>query len=188
MDEPWVVVGLGNPGTQYVGTRHSIGHQVVDHQADARFKAHRGQAVVCETRIGQARVVLAKPTTYMNLSGGPVSGLLAYFGADVAHLVVVHDELDVPFGAIRLKRGGGAGGHNGLRSVTTSVGDPGYVRVRVGIGRPPGRMDAADYVLRPFGPTERGEVELIVTEAADAVGIVLRDGIEAAQLRYHSRA
>lgn len=169
---------------------------VVDQLAGAeRFRSSsRAQAVVCETRIGTAaggapgpRAVLAKPTTYMNVSGAPVAGLARYFGVDVEQVVVVHDELDIDLGRLKLKRGGGEGGHNGLRSVSQSLGSKDYVRVRCGIGRPPGRQDPADYVLTGFAPRERTEVELLLGDAADAVETVLTEGLEAAQLRFHSR-
>ncbi len=193
-EQTWLVVGLGNPGPRYAGTRHNVGQVVVDHLAGSeRFKAHRSQAVVCETRLGVRpggapgpRVVLAKPTTYMNVSGGPVAGLARYFGVDVTQVVVVHDELDLDLGRLKLKRGGGEGGHNGLRSVSQSLGSKDYVRVRCGIGRPPGRQDPADYVLTGFAKREQSDVELLVVDAADAVDAVLTDGLEAAQLRFHT--
>jgi peptidyl-tRNA hydrolase, PTH1 family len=199
VSEAWLVAGLGNPGERYAGTRHNAGHMVVDHLArelagGTAFKAHRGQAVVLETRLPPEggvpgpRVVLMKPTTYMNLSGGPVTGVARYFGVEPERLVVVHDELDIDLGAIKVKLGGGDGGHNGLRSVTGSLGSPDYVRVRVGIGRPPGRMDPADYVLRPFPASSRTDVEFLVVDGADAVLTVIRDGVAAAQRLYHSRA
>jgi len=173
-----------------------VGQLVIDALAGGqRFKAHRAQAAICETRIGTGpggspgpRAVLAKPTTYMNLSGGPVAGLVRFFDVGPDRVVIVHDDLDIDFGAVRLKRGGGEGGHNGLRSISRSLADPGYLRVRVGIGRPPGRMDPADFVLRGFSATERREVELIVVDAADAVELLLLNGLEAAQTRYHSRS
>ena len=188
-EQSWLVVGLGNPGPRYAGTRHNVGQVVVDHLAGSeRFRVHRSQAAVCETRLGARpggtpgpRVVLAKPTTYMNVSGGPVAGLARYFGVDVTQVVVVHDELDLDLGRLKLKRGGGEGGHNGLRSVSQSLGSRDYVRVRCGIGRPPGRQDPADYVLTGFTKREQSDVD-----AADAVEAVLTDGLEAAQLRFHT--
>lgn len=200
MSDAWLVVGLGNPGDRYAGTRHNAGQMVVDHLAreldgpGAAFKAHRGQSLVLETRMPPEgglpgpRVVLVKPTTYMNVSGGPVAGAVAYFGVDLDHVVVVHDELDIDLGSIKVKRGGGEGGHNGLKSVTASLGSPDYVRVRVGIGRPPGRMDPADYVLKPFPASARTDVEFAVQDGGDAVLTVMREGVAAAQQRYHSRA
>ena len=192
---PWLVVGLGNPGPRYAGTRHNIGQVVLDQLARGQaFRAGKHQAVVCETRLGAGpggapgpKVVLAKPTTYMNVSGGPVAGLARWFGVEPEQVVVVHDELDIDLGRLKLKRGGGEGGHNGLRSVSQSLGSKDYVRVRCGIGRPPGRQDPADFVLTGFAPRERSEVELLVVDAVDAVESVVVEGLEAAQLRFHSR-
>lgn len=191
---PWLVVGLGNPGPRYAGTRHNIGQVVVDQLAGAQRFRSRSQAAVCETRLGVLpggapgpAVVLAKPTTYMNVSGGPVAGLAKYFGVEVDRVVVVHDDLDLDLGRLKLKRGGGEGGHNGLRSVSQSLGTRDYVRVRCGIGRPPGRQDPADFVLTGFARREQAEVELLVGDAADAVETVVTEGLDAAQLRFHPR-
>jgi len=194
----WLVVGLGNPGAEYARTRHNVGQVVLDElaaRAGSSFKRHRSQARVAEVRLGTLpggapgpRAVLAAPSSYMNVSGGPVAGLAKYFGVDVDHLVVVHDELDVDFGAVRLKRGGGEGGHNGLRSISQSLGSKDYTRVRVGIGRPPGRQDPADFVLKEFSSTEKKELPFLVPDAADAVEMVLTAGLEAAQQRFHSPA
>jgi PTH1 family peptidyl-tRNA hydrolase len=153
----------------------------------AAGKGKRARALVGEGRLAGRRVVLARPTTYMNESGGPVRGLLDYHSIPVADLVVVHDELDVPFAAVRLKRGGGEGGHNGLRSISRSTGTRDYLRVRVGIGRPPGRQDPADFVLKDFSATERKELDLLVAEAADAAEELLARGLEAAQNVVHPR-
>lgn len=190
MPGPALVVGLGNPGPDYADTRHNIGFSVVELLAaragGGRFSKHRSNADVLEGRLAGRRVVLAKPRTYMNVSGGPVAGLVRYFGIDAGDLVVVHDELDLPFGVVRLKRGGGEGGHNGLRSISTSLGTKEYVRVRFGIGRPPGRQDPADFVLKRFSGAERKEVDFAVDLAADAAEAVLADGLEAAQNRFHA--
>jgi PTH1 family peptidyl-tRNA hydrolase len=151
-----------------------------------KFKlARRGRAQVIEARLSR-RVVLAKPMTYMNVSGGPVAALRQFYRVEPADIVVVHDELDLPFGAVRLKQGGGEGGHNGLRSISQSIGTKDYVRVRVGIGRPPGRQDPVDFVLRDFASAERKELDLIVDRAADAVEAVVRDGLVAAQNAFHA--
>jgi PTH1 family peptidyl-tRNA hydrolase len=188
---PYLVVGLGNPGPAYRGNRHNVGFLVLDVLAGrlgARFKAHKGRADVVEGRLGpppSPRVVLAKPKSYMNLSGGPVASLRDFFKTPVEQIVVVHDELDLPYGSLRLKRGGGDNGHNGLRSVTQSLGSREYLRVRFGIGRPPGRMDPADYVLRDFSAVERKDLEFHVDRAADAVEALVLDGLEAAQNRYN---
>ena len=189
---PGLVVGLGNPGSKYADTRHNVGFAVVDRlaaRAGERFKAHKGSgntSEVAEARLAGRRVVLAKPRSYMNVSGGPVAGVLRYFGVPATGLVVVHDDLDLEFGAIRLKRGGGEGGHNGLRSISQSLGTKDYLRVRFGIGRPPGRQDPADFVLRRFTTGERTEVDLAVELAADAVEALLTDSLEQAQNRFHA--
>jgi PTH1 family peptidyl-tRNA hydrolase len=191
---PFLVVGLGNPGPGYAGNRHNVGAMVLDElasRAGVRLspgKGARARAVSWEGRLAGRRVVLARPMTYMNESGGPVRGLLDYHRLDPADLVVVHDELDIPFGSVRLKRGGGEGGHNGLRSITRSIGTKDYLRVRVGIGRPPGRQDPADFVLKDFSATERKELDLLIAEAADATEALLARGLEAAQNEVHPRS
>jgi peptidyl-tRNA hydrolase, PTH1 family len=190
---PFLVIGLGNPGPGYAGNRHNVGAMVLDElaaRAGLRLspgKGARARAVAGEGRLAGRRAVLARPLTYMNESGGPVRGLLDYHHLPVEDLVVVHDELDIPFGAVRLKRGGGEGGHNGLRSITRSTGTKDYLRVRVGIGRPPGRQDAADFVLKDFSAVERKELDLLLAEAADAVEALLARGLEAAQNEVHAR-
>jgi peptidyl-tRNA hydrolase, PTH1 family len=187
-------VGLGNPGPGYAGNRHNVGAMVLDVLADragirlSAGKGPRARAVAGEGRLAGRRVVLARPLTYMNESGGPVRGLLDYHKLPVEDLVVIHDELDLPFDTVRLKRGGGEGGHNGLRSITRSAGSKEYLRVRVGIGRPPGRQDAADFVLRDFSSTERKELDLVLVEAADALELLLAKGLEAAQNEVHPRS
>jgi peptidyl-tRNA hydrolase, PTH1 family len=190
---PFLVVGLGNPGSSYAGNRHNVGAMVLDELA-ARAgvklspgKGKRARTLIGEGRLAGRRVVLARPTTYMNESGGPVRGLLDYHSIPSTDLVVLHDELDIPFASVRLKRGGGEGGHNGLRSITRSTGTKDYLRVRVGIGRPPGRQDPADFVLKDFSATERKELDLLVAEAADATEELLAQGLEAAQNVVHPR-
>ncbi len=187
---PALVVGLGNPGPDYAGTRHNVGFRVVDLLATraggGRFSKHRSNADVLECRLVGRRVVLAKPRTYMNVSGAPVVNLARYFAVPVEDVVVVHDELDLGFGVVRLKRGGGEGGHNGLRSITSAVGTRDYLRVRFGIGRPPGRQDPADYVLKRFSGAEAKELEFAVDLAADAAEALLLDGLEPAQNRFHA--
>ena len=190
---PFLVVGLGNPGPSYAGNRHNVGAMVLDELA-ARAgvklspgKGKRARTLIGEGRLAGRRVVLARPTSYMNESGGPVRGLLDYHSIPPTDLVVLHDELDIPFAGVRLKRGGGEGGHNGLRSITRSTGTKDYLRVRVGIGRPPGRQDPADFVLKDFSATERKELDLLVAEAADAAEELLALGLEAAQNVVHPR-
>lgn len=204
-DGPWLVVGLGNPGPQYAGNRHNVGQMVLDELArrtGASFGgkgggvlSRRPQAAVAEARLGTLpggvpgpRVILAKPTTYMNVSGGPVAALAKYYDVPAERVVVVHDELDIPFADVRLKRGGGEGGHNGLRDTSKALGTKDYVRVRVGVGRPPGRMDPADFVLRDFAKPELKDVPWLLDAAADAVEAVVVEGLEKAQLRFHTKA
>jgi PTH1 family peptidyl-tRNA hydrolase len=188
-DDLWLVVGLGNPGPAYAGNRHNAGFMVIDLLAErmgGRFKAHKGRADIVEGRLSGHRVVLGKPKSFMNLSGGPVVALRDFFKVPVERLIVVHDELDIPYGTLRLKRGGGDNGHNGLRSVTAALGSRDYLRVRFGIGRPPGRMDPAVYVLKDFGATERKELPLNVDRAADATEALVTDGLDRAQNAYNS--
>lgn len=189
-EEPWLVVGLGNPGREHAGHRHNVGFMVADLLAErvgGRFRSHRGRADVVEGRLAGRRAVLVKPRSYMNLSGGPVASVRGFHKMSPERLVVIHDELDVPYGALRLKRGGGDNGHNGLKSVSAALGSRDYYRVRVGIGRPPGRQDPADFVLRDFSPAERKELPFLLDRAADAVEALLSDGLETAQNRYHAR-
>ena len=188
-DEPWLVVGLGNPGPGFANTRHNAGFMVADLLASrmgGRFKAHKAGAEVLEGRVAGQRVALVKPKSFMNLSGGPTAAARNFFKVPLEQIVVVHDELDIDYGQLRLKRGGGDGGHNGLKSITKSLGSKEYLRVRFGIGRPPGRQDPADFVLKPFSATEAKELELNVDRAADAVEALLTDTLEAAQNRYHA--
>lgn len=190
----WLIVGLGNPGPQYAATRHNIGFMVTDELArrtGSRLSRHRrAQALAAEATLGvpgaHASVVLVEPQAYMNASGGPVKALLQFYRIEVAHLVVVHDELDIPFEAIRVKRGGGDGGHNGLKSIRQALGTGDFLRVRAGIGRPPGRQDPADFVLSPFGAGERAQLPLLVDRAADAVESLVFDGLEATQNAFNS--
>ncbi|SDM65361.1 aminoacyl-tRNA hydrolase [Streptomyces wuyuanensis] len=191
---PWLVVGLGNPGPGYAGNRHNVGFMVADLLAErmgGKFKrAAKAQAQVVEGRIGPAgpgsrRVILAKPMSYMNLSGGPVVALRDFYKVPTAHVVAVHDELDIDFGVLRLKLGGGDNGHNGLKSMTKAMGSD-YHRVRFGIGRPPGRMQVADFVLKDFSGAERKELDYFVDRGADSVECLVTDGLERAQSAYNS--
>ena len=190
--DPWLVVGLGNPGTTYAGHRHNVGHRVVEELADrmgAAFRNHKsGRAVVVEGRTapGGPRVVLAELRSYMNESGGPVKALLAFYRLTPDRLVVVHDELDLPFDTMRVKLGGGDNGHNGLRSVRSALGTGDYYRVRVGVGRPPGRQSVADFVLSDYSAAERKLLPFQVDRAADAVESLVDAGLEATQARFNS--
>ena len=187
----WLVVGLGNPGKEYAANRHNVGFMVADLLASrigAKFgRSKRSHAEVAEGRLGFGgpKLILAKPLTFMNLSGAPVSQLAQFFKVPLENVIAVHDELDVPFGQIRVKRGGGEGGHNGLRSMSKSLATKEYARVRFGIGRPPGRQDPADYVLSDFGGAERKELDFLVDRAADVVEAVIAEGVEWAQNKYH---
>ena len=181
----WLVVGLGNPGPDYAANRHNVGQMVLDILADrisANFKSHKANASVAEGRIGFGgpKIILAKPGTYMNNSGGPVSGLMKFYDVDIQHVIVVHDELDIDAGAVRIKQAGGHAGHNGLRDIIAAADSNDFVRVRVGIGRPPGRQDAADFVLKNFSGDERKELPLLLALSADAVEAIVRDGALAA--------
>lgn len=185
---PALVVGLGNPGPRYAGNRHNVGFLVADELADragGKFKAHKSGTEVVEGRLSGMRAVLAKPRALMNLSGGPVTGISRFHKVPAESVIVIHDELDLPYGTVRLKRDGGENGHNGLRSITKSLGTRDYLRVRFGVGRPPGRMDPADYVLKDFSAAERRDLGYFVDRCADAVEALAADGLEAAQNRFH---
>jgi peptidyl-tRNA hydrolase, PTH1 family len=188
---PFLVVGLGNPGKEYAKNRHNVGFMVADLIAErigAKFGRHRrAVAEVAEGRLGFGgpRFVLVKPLTYMNLSGGPTVALAQFYKVPPAQIIAVHDELDIPYGQIRAKIGGGEGGHNGLRSMSKSLGTKDYARVRFGIGRPPGRQDPADYVLSDFSGAERKELDFLVDRAADVVEAIVLEGVEWAQNKYH---
>lgn len=188
-DERWLIAGLGNPGPEYSGNRHNAGFMVADLLAErmgARFKRDRSRAAVAAGRLAGFPVTLAKPLTFMNLSGRPVAALRSFYKIPPERIVVVHDELDLPFGALRLKQGGGDNGHNGLRSVTAALGTRDYFRVRVGIGRPPGRMDPADFVLHDFSAAERKLVPEVLERSADATEALLQHGLAAAQNEFHT--
>ncbi|HWT33094.1 MAG TPA: aminoacyl-tRNA hydrolase [Microbacterium sp.] len=191
MADTWLVIGLGNPGPRYELTRHNVGQLVVDELAARRgesFRAHKANARVVETclRPGGPKIVLAKPNTFMNVSGGPAAGLAGFYGIPPERVVVVHDELDIPFDTVKLKIGGGHGGHNGVRDVAKALGTPDFPRVRVGIGRPPGRQDAADWVLDPFSAADRKTLPILVSDGADAVEQLIDEGLLAAQQKHHA--
>ena len=191
MAQTWLVVGLGNPGPKYATTRHNVGQMVLDELAarrDETFREHKGGARVVETwvRPGGDKLVLAKPNSFMNVSGAPVGALARFYSVDPDRIVLVHDELDIPFDTIKLKVGGGHGGHNGIRDVARVLTTPDFPRVRVGIGRPPGRQDPADWVLAPFGAAERPNLPILISDAADAVELLVEDGLLAAQQKHHA--
>lgn len=187
-----VVVGLRNPGSDYAGTRHNIGAEVLAELArrsGERFKAKmmRTRSEVAEVRVDSEKVLLAAPLSFMNESGGPVSAVLRHVKADVSDLLVIHDDIDLDFGRLRVQVGGGSGGHNGIRSVEKSLGTKEFSRLKVGVGRPPGRQDPADFVLRRFGTRERPEVDLMVGDAADVVERWVSDPARAQELAAHRR-
>ena len=196
MSAPWLVVGLGNPEPRYARNRHNIGRMVIDllvGRTGATLSRHRTRARVAEVRLGLLpggapgpRAVLAEPTAFMNVSGGPVRALTQFYGLGAARLLVIHDDLDLPEHTLRLKRGGGEGGHNGLRSVSQALGTRDYARLRVGIGRPPGRQDVADFVLTDLPPRSRAQWGVTLEQAADAVQAVVLEGLERAQAVLHA--
>ncbi|AVM62385.1 aminoacyl-tRNA hydrolase [Actinomyces sp. oral taxon 897] len=196
MSAPWLVVGLGNPEPRYARNRHNIGRMVIDllvGRTGATLSRHRTRARVAEVRLGLLpggapgpRAVLAEPTAFMNVSGGPVRALTQFYGLGAERLLVIHDDLDLPEHTLRLKRGGGEGGHNGLRSVSQALGTRDYARLRVGIGRPPGRQDVADFVLTDLPPRSRAQWGVTLEQAADAVQAVVLKGFERAQAVLHA--
>jgi PTH1 family peptidyl-tRNA hydrolase len=190
-DNQWLVVGLGNPGPGYAGNRHNVGQMALAELADrasAPFRTHRTNSSVAEGRTGVSgpRFILAKPASFMNLSGGPVAALLRFYKLEPEKLIVIHDELDIPFDTLKLKFGGGHGGHNGIRDIAAALGTGDFTRVRIGVGRPPGRQSAADYVLKDFSGEERKVLPNLLADAADAVELIASDGLSAAQLRFHT--
>lgn len=193
MSEPWLIVGLGNPGPAYATTRHNIGAMLVGQlatTAGVKLSRHtRVLADVAETHFGfpgdRQRIVLCAPLSYMNESGGPVKAAMSFYDVPPERLVVAHDELDIDFDSIRIKRGGGDGGHNGLRSIRKAIGTGDYYRVRLGIGRPPGRQAPADFVLQPFAASQRTELPNFLTRAAEAVETLVRRGLDVAQNEFN---
>ena len=191
----WLVVGLGNPGPAYSGHRHNVGYlvaEVLAARVGARFSAPRGmRAEVAEGRLGplgpgSVKLAIMKSRSYMNETGGPVSKVQSWFGVPTDHLIVIHDELDIDPGKIRVKFGGGDNGHNGLKSIRRSLGTGDYFRVRVGVGRPPGRQDPADFLLSNFSAAERADLGVEVERAADAVESLISVGLERTQSAFNS--
>ena len=186
----WTIVGLGNPGDKYARTRHNAGAMVLDvlaERAGARFKSHKSGCVVAETRLAGEPALLARPISYMNESGRPVGQLLRFYKTPLDRFVVVHDEIDIPFGDVRIKFGGGTAGHNGVRSLANHLGTKDFVRVRVGVGRPKGHQDPVGWVLTEFSATERKELPFLVGEAADAVERIVEVGVERAMNEVNTR-
>ena len=189
-DDRWLVVGLGNPGDRYQGTRHNVGADVIRSlaaRAGGGIKANkRVRCEVAEATIEGARLVLAVPMSYMNRSGGPVQAAAAWYKVPADRIVVCHDDVDLDLGALRLKRGGGNAGHKGLKDIDRALGTRDYLRVRVGVGRPPGQMAAKDHVLRRFAPAEREQIATAVEDAGEAALGLVVDGLEPTQNRYHA--
>jgi peptidyl-tRNA hydrolase, PTH1 family len=190
LSNTFLVVGLGNPGPNYALNRHNVGQMLLDVVAarfGETFKAHKSNALVAEVKIiGGPKLILAKPLSFMNLSGGPTSSLMSFYKLDPESLIVAHDELDIPPASFRLKQGGGHGGHNGIRDIISAIDTNDFARIRLGIGRPPGTSDAADYVLKNFSSSEKTELAVTLEIAADALEEVARNGIVAAQGKYHA--
>jgi len=189
----WVVVGLGNPGPSYARTRHNAGYLITDELAarmGGSWRQHKaGRLLAVEGRLAGVpgvRAVLGRGRCFMNESGGPVAGLLKFYGAEPSQLIVVHDEIDLPYGDLRVKLGGGDNGHNGLKSIRRSLGSGDYYRMRFGVGRPSGRTEPADYVLSPFSSGERTDLDALVQRAADAVESLVTDGLQTTQNRFNS--
>lgn len=191
-EDRWLVVGLGNPGDRYAQTRHNVGADAVrllaDRHGESLKAKRRVRCELAEITTSGRRFALAVPTTYMNLSGGPVQAAAAWFKTPADRVIVCHDDLDLPVGGLRLKRGGGHAGHNGLRDIDRALGTRDYLRVRIGVGRPPGRQPAKDHVLRRFPASEREVVDGTLEQAADAIVALATEGIEAAQNRYNAKS
>ncbi|WJY73276.1 Peptidyl-tRNA hydrolase [Corynebacterium auriscanis] len=191
---PWLVVGLGNPGDKYAASRHNAGYLVIDElladllPAPGSLAQHRKtNSLICQTRFGETPVVLARPRTYMNESGSPVANLAKFFKVPAHQVIVIYDELDLDPERVRVRMGGGDHGHNGLRSITKAMGTKDYARIAVGIGRPPGRMDVASYVLKPFSKAENAWLPIAVADAADAARACVQQGVEAGMRYAESR-
>lgn len=193
VSDAWLIVGLGNPGARYETTRHNVGQMALDVLADrigGRFASHKTNSRLAEGFLhpGGPKLLLAKSNSYMNMSGGPVSALANYFGLQPERIIVLHDELDLPFDSLKLKRGGGHGGHNGLRDIAKALDTPDFLRVRIGIGRPHGQQDAAGFVLSPFASGDLDRLGVLLEDAADATEMLVTDGLLAAQQRFHGRS
>lgn len=188
-DKVWLVVGLGNPGPEYAKTRHNIGAialEVWANRLGIKFSRHKkAQAFVAEGRYSNDRVILVFPQTYMNQSGAAVKALMNFYKIEIDHLIVMHDELDIDFASIRMKLGGGDNGHNGLRSIRSATGTGDWLRIRLGIGRPPGQMDPASYVLKAFGTADQKELAVFNEEVCDALEVLITKGLDEAQNRYN---
>lgn len=194
MSDAWLIAGLGNPGPDYSATRHNVGYLAVDRIAamtGAKLSRHkRANALVAEARLGipgsQTPIILVESLSYMNESGGPIKALMQFYDIPDERLIAIHDELDIPFSALRVKFGGGDNGHNGLKSMRKALGTGDFFRVRIGIGRPPGRQDPAAFVLKPFASSERSELPELIERAADATCSLITDGLERTQSMFNT--
>ena len=187
MADRWLVIGLGNPGAEYEKTRHNIGQLVITNLAkNQKFSAHKSQMQICEVRCGDQQLVLAKSRGYMNETGGPARSLSDFYKIDVNKIIAIHDELDLPFNTLRIKAGGGDNGHNGLKSLTDSFSTADYFRIRMGIGRPIGDQDPADFVLKPFSKDERIDIDQFIQRGADAINSLVINGLDKAQTAFNS--
>ena len=187
MADRWLVIGLGNPGAEYEKTRHNIGQLVITNLAkNQKLSAHKSQMQICEVRCGDQQLVLAKSRGFMNESGGPARSLSDFYKIDANKIIAIHDELDLPFNALRIKQGGGDNGHNGLKSLTDSFSTADYYRIRMGIGRPIGDQDPADFVLKPFSKDERKDIDQFIQRGADAINSLVINGLDKAQTAFNS--
>ena len=189
----WLVVGLGNPGDQYAATRHNVGQMVIDHlvtRHNLKLSSHKSRADIATYKLGVGAdahsVILAKAKSYMNESGGPIKALAAFYSVEPSQIIVLHDELDIPFNTIRIKQGGGDNGHNGLKSITSALGSGDYFRLRLGIGRPPGQQDPADFVLKSFASSEKAALPIFIARGADCVETLVSKGLTGAQQEFNS--
>ncbi|MEI6038712.1 MAG: aminoacyl-tRNA hydrolase [Actinomycetes bacterium] len=187
MSDRWIVFGLGNPGDQYTSTRHNAGHMVADYLAStAQFSSHKSRCEIAEIRVAGSAVTVAKSKLYMNESGAPLKALADFYKVAPENIIVIHDEIDIPFNTIRMKLGGGDNGHNGLKDITKHFAGADYYRVRIGVGRPPLPQDPADYVLKPFSSTEKKELEDFIARSALAVERLIEKGLELAQQEFNT--
>ena len=187
MADRWLVIGLGNPGPEYEKTRHNIGQLVLDQLSSGqKFTSHKSRMENCEVKSGEQTLVLAKSRGCMNETGGPAKALLDFYKIEPTQVIAVHDELDLPFNALRIKQGGGDNGHNGLKSLTSSFSTADYFRIRMGIGRPIADQDPADFVLKPFNKQERKELDDFIARGADAITALVLTGIDKAQTAFNS--
>ena len=189
----WLVVGLGNPGDQYAATRHNVGQMVIDHlvkRHNLKFSSHKSRTDIAAYKLGVGgeahSVILAKSKSYMNESGGPIKALATFYSVEPAKIIVLHDELDIPYAAIRAKIAGGDNGHNGLKSLTSSFGTADYFRIRLGIGRPMGQQHPGDFVLKQFSKEEKKDLEEFIDRGADCVEFLIDKGLELTQSKFNS--